>query len=178
MFGEIGLVHGRDRVVAHVGVTVDTEDLTAIGGEEIAEDDPAAEVRRADDDRGRLLLEDLEAEFDGATDGADGGRAIEGGADLVVIDGGAEGLDALEDGGKVSVHPGGALAAAFAGDTDGAAVREGGEGGFGGRRSEEDGGNAGEGETFENIGGAGEVVAVPGVEFFLAVGHVSSGARC
>ncbi len=69
-----------------------------------------------------------------------------------------------EDCGQVGGHPLGRAGAAVAGDADGLDVGEGGELGGRGRGEEEDGGDAIRGELLQDVGGAGEVVAVEGVE--------------
>ncbi len=164
VFAEVRLRHGGDGVAAHGGVEVDAVGLVASGGVEVAEEDVTAKVRGGYYDGDELGGEDGAADFDGSADVAAGGRAVEGGAGFVVSDGGVEGFEGSEDFGEVGGHPLGSSAAAISGDADGAAVAEGCEVLRGWGAEEEDAFYTGEGEGFEDVGGAGEVVAVVGVE--------------
>jgi hypothetical protein len=81
---DVPLVHRRDGVAAHDGMPVDAMRRAVQRGEQVPERAVAAEDGGADDERDGAAAEDAGADVDRAADGADGGRRVEGGADLVV----------------------------------------------------------------------------------------------
>ena len=106
-------------MAAHGGVTIEAVGIGSDAREEVAEGLVAAQIGRAYDNGGPDRSEHVEADVEGSSDGADLRRAIESGADFVLIDGRAEVLELLKNLRKMRGHPLRGAAAAVAGDADG-----------------------------------------------------------
>ena len=85
---------------AHGRMPVDAADRLARGGEEVAEDDVAAQMRRRDHDGNESRRQLLAADLQRAPDPADLRRAVERGADFVVDDGRAESAEPAQMAGR------------------------------------------------------------------------------
>ena len=163
MAAEIGLVHGRDRMLRHGRMPVEPVAAPLRQREEMAEALETAHRRLADDER-HPAVEQLRGEVDGAADAADLRRRVEGRADLVMDDRRSERFQEPEDRRQMPVHPSGIARARDAGDADAAEAGEGGEALGRRRRQEQHRLEAREGERLHGGRRAGEVVAVEGDE--------------
>jgi hypothetical protein len=68
---EVGLMHGRHRMPAHVGMAVDAVNKVAGAGEKVAENDVATQVRGRYGDGDEGGFQDAAADLHGAADRAD-----------------------------------------------------------------------------------------------------------
>ncbi len=123
---EIALCHRRDGLDAHDWMTVDAIHLAvcAGSGEKVAEQTIALKRGGSGDNRnesrGKLLARDLHY----PADAADRGRAVKGGAHLVVHNRSADRRDRLEHRRHCRAHLGGAHGAAVAGNAGRIKIRE------------------------------------------------------
>ena len=110
----------------------------------------------------------IHSQFGGAADGADLGRGVEGGTELVVQDARAGFAQRHIDRGQVLRHPFGAAAAGIAGNADGALARKAGQ--KRGRRGfqEEDRGKPAKLQHLHHRGRAGEIIAIPGDQWTVS----------
>ncbi|MCY1523640.1 hypothetical protein D9M68_585440 [compost metagenome] len=161
---EVRFVHGRDRMHAHDRMAVDAVDLGggACAGEQLGETAIASDAGLSAHD-GHQRVGHVTAQFlHGDADIADVGRAVEGGTAFVVQHAGAGAGHESADAAQLCLHFGGRHAAGRAGDAQGVQpacppqlLRR-------GHAQEQQAAQAGAGNFRERIGGAGEVVAVPG----------------
>ena len=124
MQAEVGLAHRRDGMTRH-GMAVDAQDGGRPGSaaKRLPKAKIAAEVWRADDDGDETVTRIHLGQLRGrGRDAVWGGRAVKGGANLVVGDGRAQIFERGEDGRKVCGHPLGRAGAAVSGDADGVGV--------------------------------------------------------
>lgn len=161
---KVGLAHGSDGMAAH-GVAIDAlHSAVWRGDEEVAECDIPAKMWGADDDGNEARVEDFPAQLDRATDAAVAGRTVKRRAKLVMSDGSVEAFECGENGWKVAGHPLRGAGAAVSGDPDSLCLRECRQMWRSWRGEVQDGRDTVRGKLFENIRGAGEIVAVEGVE--------------
>ena len=164
MQAQVGLRHRRHRMMPHGRMAVDAVPDAVGFGEQVPEDDGAAQVRRSDHNRHGAGAKHFAAQFHGAADAAHAGRTIKGRADFVVIDRSSQPPHGAKDCGQVAAHPMGTAAAAFTGDSHGAAIRKSCDLARARRMRKQDGLDAVKRQRFEHVGRAGKVVAIPGVQ--------------
>ncbi len=121
---EIGFVHGCSGVMSHRRMAVDAIDLASRSGEEMAEEEKPAKVRRAYADGNRLCSEDFPADLKRPPDAAAVRRRIEGGTDFVVHDPRSQFAHASEDRGQMCIHPLRRVGSRIAGEANSLAIGE------------------------------------------------------
>ncbi len=154
--------HRRHEMPAHHRVPIDPVDLVPEGCEEMVERGVAPELRGTDHQRRDVLSEDAGADLGSLADAADIGAGVEGRAHLVMTYGRIQVRQALQHRCEIPFHPGRRLAAARAGDADGARAGEPFALSLCRRDGEQDRRHAAGGESFHDLGRAGQVVAVIG----------------
>ncbi len=81
---QVSLVRRRHRMAGHDGMPVDPEDVRPEMRKQMSEGRIALQLRRADDQKGRSLIEDRRADIESAADASGFGTGIERRANLVM----------------------------------------------------------------------------------------------
>ena len=149
----------------HHGMAIKTEDVSLIGGEEVAEGLIASDRRRRDDERSPIrgsgpFAENGNANINGAADRTYRRGRIQSRTDFVVVDRRFQFGQRAEGARQVSIHPARRLGARDARDSDGAIVRKSLKLRAGRGFYEHDGWKAGKRHDFHHRRRAGEIVAI------------------